>query len=270
MQLLNHWGDVLPTGVDLPRTSCPNRRDYGHIGYDSLLNTRDLGGMKGSCGRLVKKGKLLRSGTLALGTKKDIDLLYSKYDLRAIIDFRNAKERSQLPDPIELMPNASLIEAEILSKRLAGITQERNEPDFAKRLQNQHLDIDDFMTDLYPQMLTGETGIKGYGLFLSTLFANLNHTVLWHCHLGRDRCGMGAILVETMLGVDREEIIDDYLATNLFAPASYAEKYPASLKYYYAVERAVEPYGGFMGYITNVLGITNEQISTFREAHLEP
>ena len=255
--------------IDYPDTSYIDRPDFGHIGFETLANTRDLGGMKGDCGRTVKSGKLLRSGTLSLGSDNDIHRICHEYDLRLIVDFRNCAERSQLPDPVESMPGANYVVAEILSKRLAGITQERNMPDFDEKVRGQGGNVGDLMTSLYPKMLTEDTGIHGYRLFLDNLLDNLDHTSLWHCHLGRDRCGMGSILVETMLGVGRDEILDDYLATNLYVPESYSVKYPASVEYFEAVEKAVEPFGGFMGYITNVLGITKKQIIAFRKAHLE-
>lgn len=34
--------------------------------------------------------------------------------------------------------------------------------------------------------------------------------------------------------------------------------------------QALEPHGGFMGYLTDTLGITEEEITAFRERHLEP
>ena len=38
--------------------------------------------------------------------------------------------------------------------------------------------------------------------------------ILWHCTEGKDRCGLVTALVLEMLGVDRADIMADYLKTN--------------------------------------------------------
>lgn len=37
--------------------------------------------------------------------------------------------------------------------------------------------------------------------------------MLWHCTVGKDRAGIGAVLIEEALGVPRDEIFADYLYT---------------------------------------------------------
>ena len=69
-------------------------------------------------------------------------------------------------------------------------------------------------------MLIDETGIEGYRSFVRAVIDAKDGSALWHCYVGRDRCGMGSALVETMLGVSRDDILNDYLATNLYAPSS--------------------------------------------------
>ena len=109
----NYWGDELPSRVDLPPAADPARPRYGRIDFDKLPNTRDLGGMVGAGGRRVKHGLLLRSGTLGFGFPADIDRLRDDYDLRLVVDFRNLIELSELPDPMDLIPAARYLHAEI-------------------------------------------------------------------------------------------------------------------------------------------------------------
>lgn len=87
--------------------------------------------------------------------------------------------------------------------------------------------------------------------------------------MGRDRYGMGSALIETMLGVSRDDILADYLATNLYAPIDLTLDSPASICYFEAIERALELHGGFKGYLTGTLGITEDEIAAFRDRCLE-
>lgn len=266
----NFWGDELPDRVDLPAEAPAGRPGYGRIDFERLPNTRDLGGMIGADGRRVKRGHLLRSGTLGFGTDADIARLRDEFDLRLVVDFRNLIELSELPDPMGELPCATFLHAEIFSERAAGVTQEQEKTEFEHRLEAMAQgDPIEFMTLLYPHMLIDETGIEGYRSFVRAALDLEDGAALWHCYVGRDRCGMGSILIETMLGVRRDDILDDYLATNLYAPIELTLDSPASRCYFEAVERALEPCGGFMGYLTGTLGVTEDEIAAFRERHLE-
>lgn len=266
----NYWGDKLPERVDLPSPSSDARPGYGRIDFERLPNTRDLGGMLGADGRRVKRGHLLRSGTLGFGTDADIARLRDEFDLRLVVDFRNLIELSEFPDPMDRIPAARYLHAEIFSDHQVGVTQEHEKTEFEYRLEAMAQgDPTEFMTLLYPHMLIDETGIEGYRSFARAVLDLEDGAALWHCYVGRDRCGMGSALVETMLGVSRDDILDDYLATNLYAPIELTLDSPASRCYFEAVERALEPLGGFMGYITGTLGIAEDGIAAFRERHLE-
>ena len=266
----NYWGDELPSRVDLPPAADPARPGYGRIDFDKLPNTRDLGGMVGAGGRRVKHGLLLRSGTLGFGSPTDIDRLRDDYDLRLVVDFRNLIELSELPDPMDLIAGARYLHAEIFSDRQVGVTQEHEKTAFEYKLESMAQgDPVEFMTLLYPHMLIDETGINGYRSFVRAVLDVEEGAALWHCYVGRDRCGMGSALIETMLGVSRNDILADYLATNLYAPIDLTLDSPASICYFEAMERALEPHGGFMGYLTGTLGITEDEIAAFRERCLE-
>lgn len=265
----NYWGEALPDTIDLPAAAPAARPDYGRIDFEKLPNTRDLGGMVGADGRRVKQGILLRSGTLGFASDADVARLRDEYRVRLVTDFRNLTELSELPDPMDRLPEARFQHAVIFDDRVLGVTQEAGGVDYSLDAIAQGDPIE-FMKFLYPQMLLNSAGIEGYRSFVRAVLDLEDGTALWHCYVGRDRCGMGSILIETMLGVSREDMLNDYLATNLYAPTELTCDSGAARVYFEAVEEALAERGGFMGYITGTLGITEDEIRSFRERCLEP
>ena len=124
--------------------------------------------------------------------------------------------------------------------------------------------------------------------FRKILLAIMGHdydtgAVLWHCTEGKDRCGMTAALVLEALGVDREDILKDYLKTNLVNVAkaeairaklvgSHGEEFADSVyRAYIADERYLRSAWEAMGpdYIHDVLGLGEDELEAFRDTVLE-
>ena len=107
--------------------------------------------------------------------------------------------------------------------------------------------------------------------------------ILWHCTEGKDRCGITSALVLEMLGVDRETILEDYLKTNLVNIPKAAEIHDRLLathgkefadnvyRAFIADESYLRSAWNAMGdnFITEKLGISREEIDTFRDIILE-
>ena len=249
------------------------REAYGWIDFTGLPNTRDLGGLIGADGRRVKPGLLLRSGALGFARGRDLDRLREEYDLQLVVDLRNADELSELPDPMDAFPGARFVHADILASEALGITQEQSAREEIERLRRELERVADpieSMVILYPHMLLDEQGRCGYREFFQAVLACEKGAALWHCYVGRDRCGLASALMETALGVDRAEIERDYLATNVYAPRELTECGAASLRSLRAALDAVEQaYGSVTGYITKALGITESDLAMLRSRYLE-
>lgn len=259
-------------GYEVPAISkVPGREGYGWIDFEGLPNTRDLGGLPGADGRLIKRGLLLRSGALGFGSEADLVRLREDYNLQLVVDLRNDDELAELPDPMDRFPGARFLHANILTAETVGITQEKAARERA-RLEREadNPDPAQFMELLYPHLLLEDTGIAGYRAFLQAVLACENGVALWHCYVGRDRCGMASALMEALLGVPRELMETDYLATNVYAPRELTSEGAASLRSFRAAAAAVErEFGGFMGYINKALGITPDEVHDLRERYLE-
>lgn len=246
------------------------RPDFGHIDFTGLPNTRDLGGLPAADGRRVRPGLLLRSGNLGFGSEGDLARLRDEYGLKLVVDLRNEVEISEVPDPMDAFPGARYVNACILRSENMGITQEASAR--VRAAQQRAREANDpvvFMEELYPDMLLEEAGIEGYGTFLHALAACGEGAALWHCYVGRDRCGLASVLLESALGVPRAAIENDYLATNLFAPRELTVDGPASLRSLGAALAAVErEFGSVAGYIRDALGVSDDEVAALRERYL--
>ena len=246
------------------------RVDYGRIDFEGLPNTRDLGGLVGAGGRRVRRGLLLRSGTLYFATSADRRRLIEDYHLRTVVDLRGEDELAEYPDHMERMPGVRYVHADALRDVVAGISQNA---EARERLEAARTSTDDpalFMETVYPHILLGESGVAAYRSLMRCVLETTDGAVLWHCHFGRDRCGMGSMLVEAALGVDPGAIEEDYLATNRFNPDPADERTDANPRFIRAAVGALDrEFGGVMGYVREALGLGEAEVSELRGRYLE-
>ncbi|WP_346696586.1 tyrosine-protein phosphatase [Thermophilibacter mediterraneus] len=246
------------------------RADYGRIDFEGLPNTRDLGGLVGAGGRRVRRGLLLRSGTLYFATSADRRRLIEDYHLRTVVDLRGEDELAEYPDHMERMPGVRYVHADALRDVVAGISQNA---EARERLEAARTSTDDpalFMETVYPHILLGESGVAAYRSLMRCVLETTDGAVLWHCHFGRDRCGMGSMLVEAALGVDPGAIEEDYLATNRFNPDPADERTDANPRFIRAAVGALDrEFGGVMGYVREALGLGEAEVSELRGRYLE-
>ena len=248
----------------------PERPHFGRIDFESLPNTRDLGGLPAAGGRRVRRGLLLRSGLLCWASDADLRRLREDYRLRAIVDFRGADELSETPDPMRLLPGARLVHADVLNQVFEGITQSAEARRRFRQLRDDEDDPAGFLAEFYPHHLTSEAGIRAYALFIRTILETDDGAVLWHCHVGRDRCGMGSLLVESILGVPMAAMEDDYLATNLYTDEPTTLRADANLRFIrVAVEALGREWGGIDGYVRDALGVSDADVAALRARYLE-
>lgn len=183
-------------------------------------NTRDLGGYETKDGRVVKSHKLIRSGALYHLTEKDKEILTKEFEVKTDVDFRSRMEADQKPDP--QLPGVRYEHIPIIDEAAAGITRENVNglEDMILKASNYILNSDkaagDFMKKTYWDLVTNEFSIAQYRKFFEVISREEQGAVLWHCSVGKDRAGVGTVLVLLALGVPRETILEDYLLTNQF------------------------------------------------------
>ena len=171
-------------------------------------NFRDLGGYLAEDGRRLKWGKLFRSGKLSALTEEDTHYV-RRLGLTLVCDFRQVLEQEMEPTSLgaggvldvaslPVKPGSRHTFMEELHQGIIAV-------DDAAQLMN-HINRD-FVASQMPQ----------YAEMFKLLLAG-DQQVLIHCASGKDRTGFGAALILDVLGVDEEQIIDDYLLTNRYLP----------------------------------------------------
>ena len=177
-------------------------------------NARDLGGLPTMDGRTIRPGLLLRSGELAGITEPDAQTL-TEYPLRTVVDFRTDLEREQKPDRV--LPGVQYVHCPIVQQAAAGLTREEHAAPYAAVVAHAKAMAGReraFMCELYRGLVTQAFSIAHYRQFFALLLAQTDGALLYHCTAGKDRVGVGTMLLLTALGVDWPVIVENYLITN--------------------------------------------------------
>jgi len=247
------------------------------IELPSLINTRSLEGMVNRNGKTIKPNNLIRSAKLCDGSREDLISLYTDYNLRTIVDFRNKVEAAFEPDPI--IENQKYILNVIMPQRVEGITHEKNEEELDKSYESvkSPLEAKIHMGRFYRFMGINGYCQKMYKEFLHILLENENGSVLWHCSLGKDRCGIATALILAVLDFDKEAIIEDYLYTNENLYPGQVSKDDKFCYNNWAYRDYIESffdaidqdYDSIDNYLEKVMGIDKEKRNQFREKYLQ-
>ena len=177
-------------------------------------NARDLGGLPTMDGRTIRPGLLLRSGELAGITEPDAQTL-TEYPLRTVVDFRTDLEREQKPDRV--LPGVQYVHSPIVQQAAAGLTREEHADPYAAVVAHAKAMAGrerTFMCELYRSLVMQAFSIAHYRQFFALLLAQTDGALLYHCTAGKDRVGVGTMLLLTALGVDWPVIVENYLITN--------------------------------------------------------
>ena len=255
-----------------------------------LFNTRDLGGLPTGDGRVIRRGKLIRSGKLYKIPEETVDAL-KNYGVKTVIDLRIFTELEEDPDVI--IDGVKYVHLPVLCTATPGITRERTMKHTmvieSKRLKKEFGNADNYMSEMYCAVLLNEEPQALLKQALRIIIDN-EDCVLWHCSGGKDRAGILAMLVESLLGVPEDVIVADYVASSRFqrarffwnraglviAPCSIRLKkmlygmMAAKPQYMtIAMDRVKEKYGSIALYCKQVLGVTEEDIEIMKSKYLE-
>ena len=170
-------------------------------------NIRDIGGNYLSAS--IKEGLLLRGKDLAKLNEEEIKLFINIYHIKTVIDLRSDLERKEASPYSNLF---SYLYLPVYKEYLPGISHEEGEK---INEQNVHLYVPE-MDVLYYQMLHDEPLIN-LGIIIKYILNNVSdeNPIYFHCSEGKDRTGIISAILLSILGVDRKEIVEEYLYTNV-------------------------------------------------------
>ena len=200
-----------------------------HLNLTGAPNARDLGGILSADGRHVRPGMLIRSGALSRLTEEDINKL-RQIGLKTVVDFRAERERGDRPDAV--IEGVRYVNCPIL-EQMTGITREQNDGEIAALIAMPYLhgNAADRMAGMYLPLVESDYSTTHYAQFLRCVLEHEDGALLFHCTQGKDRAGIGAMLVLSALGVPRKAILEDYLLTNGYLAAEVDRVVEESRRY---------------------------------------
>ncbi len=175
-----------------------------HVPLKGQPNFRDLGGYATGDGRRLKWGLVYRSGELSKLHEEDVERLEA-LGIRTVVDLRSrlevdARGTGRLPDGVRRI-EFPIDSGDLLPIILPGISS----GDFSKIPPELLADIN--------RRLVVERQAEFLGL-LRAVADPANRPLVFHCTHGKDRAGLGAALILSVLGVAWETVLEDYLLTN--------------------------------------------------------
>ncbi|MFE2523705.1 tyrosine-protein phosphatase [Streptomyces sp. NPDC059382] len=237
------------------------------VRLEGTANFRDAGGYRTTDGRWVRMGEVYRSDALAKLTDNDLAKL-RRLGVKTVFDLRMTDERTKDVDRVPA--GATYVVADVF----AGSGSFQSLPKTPEEAVKA-------MTDAEKSMVSGEGGRKAYGRVLQGIGTDRARAVLFHCTAGKDRTGWSNAALLTALGVPRETVLADYLASNDYRkaandavlshlPPQQAAVYKPLLdvrpEYLNAGYEEVEAaYGSFDRYLDKGLGIDRRELRELRE-----
>jgi protein-tyrosine phosphatase len=259
---------------------------------DGAPNCRDLGGMVTVDGRVIAKNRLIRCNALNTITDKDAEILLS-HNLKRVVDFRNISEITIEPDKV--IEGVTYINNSIFLSTLEAVNFDSPEAQRKRMAEGlwelvkkgeSHLE---YMRGAYYAFISDKYAVGQWKKFFEILLDATEGATLWHCAAGKDRVGTGTALLLSALGVDRQDIIADYMETaNSYAPyiddmAKDFTKYVPEYDLTEAVKEAIsvdpsyiavtfdtidKEFGGMESFLLNEMGLTEEKRARLKELYL--
>ena len=224
-----------------------------HVTLQGALNFRDLGGYPTPDGGQVRWGQVYRSAALHRLTTADL-VDVDRLGLKVVYDLRAADELERSPS---ILPDGIRTEWLPIGGRAAN-TKGLGDLLVAGRLGEIP---DDFLLQTYEAM--SRDAAQTFGQLLTMLASDDGTPALFHCTAGKDRTGMTAALLLSVLGVDEETILDDYE----LSAVHYTDQQMSRLK----LRRRIEDDGMELDHYRRVFGAPRDAMATaltsMRERH---
>ncbi len=262
--------------------------------FDNIANARDLGGMEGAGGKLIRPHRLLRTAHLHDASDGDVVRLREEYNLCRVFDFRSLGEYEAMPDrEMEGVQHHLLPTIDMRAEQETG----RPIPDEAFLELDRHIvnysfypEVQMMAANMYPSLIRSEFSQLQYAAFLRLIIeAPEDGGILWHCAQGKDRTGWGAAFLMFALGVEREAIIEDFEQSNkayrelvnrlnedIIARGGGEKEMEviqafmgvSTVNFVRTLELIDREFGGMTRYLHEILLLTHEDVQLLRKRYL--
>ena len=225
-------------------------------------NMRDLGGLKGIDGRMVKSGRIFRSGGFNNNAKFKLVDDEAKPGTQKRQYYGRGSER--LTDETRKFQIANFGIKTDLDLRSDGECNEMTGSPLGPQTKWAHNPSSPYK-DFHSEKGMAATK-KNFALFLD----EANYPIGFHCIAGADRTGSLAYLLEALLGVSEADLCLDWELTAFHNPNpkfAHADRYDRLVEGFakYPGSNACERAEGYV----KALGFTDADIAKFRELMLE-
>lgn len=164
------------------------------INFEEITNFRDLGGYRTLDGHQIALRKLFRSGYLHRMTASDLVQLKGEIGLTSVIDLRSGKELEQLYE-VSLLKDAGI---KYFNVPFVNYMKEELNHDFSN------------MGEVYLFRIGHTEYVKKIIEAMRVIAEPVNYPLVFHCGAGKDRTGLLAAFVLSVLGVADDDIVKDY------------------------------------------------------------
>ncbi len=174
--------------------------------FEALENFRDYGDYGTAAGRRLARGRLFRSAHQARVSEADLERL-AGLGIATVVDLRRPGERREQPSRRPRGWAGQVIES---------AHDDEGDAPHITFLKTSDLTVESargFMSRVYRQLPFEPPHLDVFARYFRAL-ADSEGAVLIHCAAGKDRTGLLAALTHHLLGVHRDDMVEDYLLTN--------------------------------------------------------
>lgn len=185
--------------------------EYKNVSLKGIRNIRDLSQCPLNEG-VINKNMLFRGPRLDKISNKRRNRFLKEYNIKTIIDLRTKVELEE-SKPFMYPQNINFYHIPVLNHTFFGITHEKNMRSAlfkeSKKINDDSF-FDDYMIRMYKAIVFDEYSQKQFKMFFDTIINAEPGGILFHCAGGKDRTGIAALFILTILGASKETILDDY------------------------------------------------------------
>jgi protein-tyrosine phosphatase len=178
-----------------------------HLKFGSVMNFRDIGGYPARRGRTVAWRHVFRSGEFRNLTPEDLHRLTNELGVGCVIDLRSGFE-------VKKHGKGLLTETDLKYYHIEFMSDGGDPKANAKRYEHC-TNMGEFYIELVQQKEFGQKIVEA----LEVIAEPKNYPLVFHCAVGKDRTGMLAAMLLSLLGVGEDEIIKDYALSEPYMDA---------------------------------------------------